>query len=492
MFALLLAPSYLVALGWERLLEPQGVLDTSGIHPDVVRTLFYGPFGVVFVLAMKGLPFAYLAISSALRELGEEFEDAVRVHGGGRIAAIRVVIALLAPAIWSALAIVFAESVSDFGVAATLANDAHFPVATYTLFNSVEAFPIQFPVAAAVGWVLMGLAGIALLAQSWALRSRSYRVLSGRSRPARRIHLSPGARRGALGGLTLLLVLGLGVPVFAAVAASLIDNLGTLLGSHGLTLSNYSDVLTNGDVRYALLPPLLYSAQAAAITATIAVVLGAVVARLLTRSGAHVSARLLDLLLLTAVALPGIVFAAGYIFTYNQPVLSHIGLRLYGTTALLILGYVATALPATSRVLVGTVSQVQELAVRSGAGAWQFRHGGVAAYCASGPGPAADHGVAPVFRRDAVRAAGVGVAPRARSRTALGGHHACAPGVLVLAGNRHGGRLRTGGARRGRSRMGIVPSLRTARLAASSDGSTRDGHNPGIRHNAQRTRRVGG
>jgi iron(III) transport system permease protein len=73
-----------------------------------------------------------------------------------------------------------------------------------------------------------------------------------------------------------------------------------------------------------------------------------------------VSARLLDLLLLTAVALPGIVFAAGYIFTYNQPVLSHIGLRLYGTTALLILGYVATALPATSRVLVGTVSQVQD------------------------------------------------------------------------------------------------------------------------------------
>ena len=360
MFALLLAPSYLVALGWERLLEPQGVLDTSGIHPGAVRALFYGPFGVIFVLAMKGLPFAYLAISSALRGLGEEFEDAVRVHGGGRVAAIRVVIALLAPAIWSALAIVFAESVSDFGVAATLANDAHFPVATYTLFNSVEAFPIQFPVAAAVGWMLMGLAGIALLAQGWALRSRSYRVLSGRSRPARRVHLSRGARRGALGGLTLLVLLGLGVPVFAAVAASLINNLGTLLGSHGLSLSNYSDVLTNGDVRYALVPPLLYSAQAAAITATIAVILGAVVARLLTRSGAHVSARLLDLLLLTAVALPGIVFAAGYIFTYNQPALSHIGLRLYGTTALLILGYVATALPATSRVLVGTVSQVQD------------------------------------------------------------------------------------------------------------------------------------
>ena len=37
MFALLLAPSYLVALGWERLLEPAGVLDTFGVHAGAAR-----------------------------------------------------------------------------------------------------------------------------------------------------------------------------------------------------------------------------------------------------------------------------------------------------------------------------------------------------------------------------------------------------------------------------------------------------------------------
>jgi iron(III) transport system permease protein len=120
MFALLLAPSYLVALGWERLLEPSGVLDVAGFHLDGFRSLFYGPFGVIVVLSAKGVPFAFLAISGALRGLGEEFESAVRVHGGGPIAAARILVGLLAPAIWSALAIVFAESVSDFGVAATL------------------------------------------------------------------------------------------------------------------------------------------------------------------------------------------------------------------------------------------------------------------------------------------------------------------------------------------------------------------------------------
>ncbi len=137
MFALLLVPSYLIALGWERLLDPKGeYLDLLHVPDSFARSLLFGPVGVIGVLTVKGIPFAYLAISAGLRGLGEEFEAAVRVHGGGRAAVARTVLALLAPAIWSSLAIVFAESISDFGVASTLANDAHFPVATFELYNA--------------------------------------------------------------------------------------------------------------------------------------------------------------------------------------------------------------------------------------------------------------------------------------------------------------------------------------------------------------------
>jgi iron(III) transport system permease protein len=354
MFALLLAPSYLIALGWERLLEPQGVLDLLGVPDTWLRSIVYGPVGVVIVLTVKGLPFAYLAISAAMRGLGEEFEAAARVHGGGRLAATRVVVALLAPAMWSALAIVFAESVSDFGVAATLANDAHFPVATFVLYNAVDNFPIQFPEAAAVGWVLMGMAVLALLAQSAALRGRSYRVLGGRTRPARRRGLSLPVTCGVLVGLIVLVVISLGVPVFGAISASLITGIGSLVGQHGLSLGNYQRVLTDPDLR----GPLLYSAELAAVTATITSSLGVIVATTLSAQRGRFSARLLDLVLLSAVALPGIVFAAGYIFTYNLPLTNELGIHLYETSALLLMGYVATALPSTSRVLLGTVGQV--------------------------------------------------------------------------------------------------------------------------------------
>lgn len=356
MFALLLAPSYLIALGWERLFEPGGVFDLLGVPTSVVRQLLYGPIGVAMVLAVKGVPFAYLAVSAALRGLGEEFEAAARVHGGGRLSATRMIVALIAPACWSAFAIVFAESISDFGVAATLANDAHFPVATFTLYQAIDNFPVKFATAAAVGWVLVALAGLALLIQTRALRGRSYRVLGGRSRPARRHRLSPVTHAAALAFLLAVVVIGLGVPGFGAVSASMIDGLGSLRGNHHLTLANFARVLHSP----ALLEPLRFSVEAAVVTATITVILGFVAARLLSARQTRLTSRMLDLLLLTAVALPGIVFAAGYIFTYNLPLTNALGIHLYGTTTLLLLGYLATALPSTSRVLFGSVGQVQD------------------------------------------------------------------------------------------------------------------------------------
>ena len=354
MFALLLVPSYLIALGWQRLVEAGGVLDVLGVPDLALRQLIYGPVGVVLVLAVKGLPFAYLALSSALRGLGDEFEAAARVRGAGRLAATRIVIALLAPAGWSAFAIVFAESVSDFGVGATLASAAHFPLATYALYNAVEAFPVDFPTAAAIGWVLLAMAGLALWAQNHAMRGRSYQVLNGRSRTARLHVLRGPGRWGTLTGLWLLMALAIGVPVFGAVSASLVRGLGSLATSHGLTLDNYRRVLDSP----ALHEPLLFSLEMGLVTATATITLALVASRLLASGTSGLAGRALDLLLLTAVALPGIVFAAGYIFTYNLPVMNTLGVHIYQTNTLLFLAYVATALPSTTRVLVGSVSQV--------------------------------------------------------------------------------------------------------------------------------------
>ena len=107
--------------------------------------------------------------------------------------------ALLAPAVWSSLAIVFAESISDYGVASTLANDAHFPIATFELENAVGNIPGAVPRGrrgqldpAGFRWP-----DSRFYAQHRALRGRSYRVLGGRTRPARRRSAVPVPEHGS-------------------------------------------------------------------------------------------------------------------------------------------------------------------------------------------------------------------------------------------------------------------------------------------------------
>ena len=350
MWLVLLLPSWLPALGWERLVQPDGVMYRIGLDWPWVTHAILGPAGVVLLLGLRSVPFTFLAITAALGGLGQEFEDAARAHGAGRAATLRLIVPMLAPAIWSALAIGFAESISDFGVAATLAYSSNFPLATYQLYQAINNFPPSFPAASAMGALLVAAVAIPLALQARALRGRSYQMLSGRTRQAVRRRLSRAGTACSTGGIALFYAVALGVPGFGAVSGSLLGDLG---GSFTLTLANYRAVFRQA----GQVGPLERSLAYAAITATIAVAGGFIAAWLLAQRRAR-SARLLDFLLLSAIALPSVVFAAGYIFAYNLPVWSSIGISLYQTALLLIIAYTAASLPTSARVLSGTVSQL--------------------------------------------------------------------------------------------------------------------------------------
>lgn len=351
MWLVLLLPSWLPALGWERIVQPDGVMYRLGLDWPWVTHAIMGPFGVVLLLGLRCVPFSYLAISAALAGLGQDFEDAARVHGANRTQAMRLIVAILAPAIWSALAIGFAESISDFGVAATLAYNSNFSLATYQLYAAIDNFPPSFPLAAGMGWLLVAAVAIPLGLQARALRGRSYAILSGRTRQAVRRPLSRRSMIGTCAGVGLFFVLALGIPGFGAVSGSLLADYG---GSFSLTLVNYRALFAQA----GLIGPLERSLFYATVTATITVTGGFIAARMLARRRTRATGAL-DFLLLASVALPGVVFGAGYIFAYNLPVMSRLGINLYQTVTLLIIAYSASSLPTNARVLVGAVSQLQ-------------------------------------------------------------------------------------------------------------------------------------
>jgi iron(III) transport system permease protein len=352
MWLALLLPSWLPALGWERLVQQDGVMYRIGLDWPWLTNLIMGPFGVVLLLGLRCVPFSYLAISAALNGLGQEFEDAARTHGASRWQALRVVTPILAPAIWSALAIGFAESISDFGVASTLAYNSNFSLATYQLYASINNFPPSFPLAAGMSWLLVAAVAIPLALQARALRGRSYAILSGRTRQAVRRRLSRWHAILAGTGLAVFFFVMLGIPAFGAISASLLADYG---GSFALTLVNYRALFAQSN----LIGPLERSLVYAVIAATVTIVLGFICARLLSARRRTRATGALDFMLLASVALPGVVFGAGYIFAYNLPIMATLHIDLYQTAQLLIIAYIASSLPTTARVLVGSVSQLQ-------------------------------------------------------------------------------------------------------------------------------------
>jgi iron(III) transport system permease protein len=351
MWLALLLPSWLPALGWERIVQQDGVMYRLGLNWPWVTHTVMGPTGVVLLLGLRCVPFTYLAISAALNGLGQEFEDAARVHGASRWQALRLIVPILAPAIMSALAIGFAESISDFGVAATLAYNSNFSLATYALYAAIGNFPPSFPLAAGMSWLLVAAVAIPLFLQARALRGRSYAILSGRTRQAVRRRLGHVEAVLAGSGLALFFLIILGIPGFGAVSGSLLGDFG---GSFSITWSNYSMLFQSPD----LIGPLQRSIVYGVLTATVTVFLGFIAARLLSQRRTAATGAM-DYLLLASVALPGVVFGAGYIFAYNLPVMSTLHINLYQTVQLLVIAYIASSLPTNARVLVGSVSQIQ-------------------------------------------------------------------------------------------------------------------------------------
>ena len=187
------------------------------------------------------------------------------------------------------------------------------------------------------------------------LRGRTYTVLSGRTRRSTRRSLTRcGDRRGSFGNP---LSFSLWRSAFLASARSVgVTARGlTALRSPSRSTNFHRGLRRTRDCRDHSSARSSYGA----VTATITVVFGFIAARMLSKSRTKAT-RLLDFLLLAAVALPSVVFGAGYIFAYNLPFLNKIGLDLYQTTTLLIIGYIdSRPTPTNARVLVGSVSQVQ-------------------------------------------------------------------------------------------------------------------------------------
>ena len=353
-------PSFLIGEAWSLVLIRGGIPDQYLHFSDSFLNWFFSPVGVIFILSLKTFPFVYISVTATLQWLGSEFEDAARLAGARTWQAwMRINTPLLLPAILAAALIAFAEALSDFGTAATIAQNANINLVTYQIYTAINTSPVNFSLASALSLLLFLAIALALLIQAGILRTRSFQIISGRSRPARTVALGLWKVPAAV-FCVLVFLLALVIPLGMCLVLSFLHAFGLGLTPDNWTLVNYQEVLTQGSDD---LDALIRTVWLALGTATITTLVGLPIAFIIRRTEIP-GRRLLSLFTLVTIAVPGIILACGYIFAWNAPYLANIGIgdnqgiQFYGTIWILFAAYIGGSLPYATRLGIGALDQI--------------------------------------------------------------------------------------------------------------------------------------
>jgi iron(III) transport system permease protein len=357
-----LTPSYLISQGWILLLQRNGILSQLFTLPNLAFDWFFSPITLIVIMGFKHFPLVYISVSNALTSLGSEFEDAARLNGARPwIAWFRINLPLLAPAMLAGAAIVFADGIGDFGLSASFVRTTHLPIITYSIFAALNQSPVNYPRAGALSFILILLVAIAVILQFWFLRKGSYSVVKNQVRPFRKIKTGLHAiwLYPLVGSILAAAYL---IPIATTLLISFMKTIGKGISSGNFTFAHYINAFSTSGASFHA---IILSLQLALGAAVAAVLLGLGFAYVIEYT--QVTGRkVLYLMTMSTIAIPGIVLAAGFVFAFNATWLVPLHLAIYGTMACLYLAYLAGVLPYSVRLHVAALTQISPILITAG------------------------------------------------------------------------------------------------------------------------------
>ncbi len=346
-------PSYIIAEGWIVLMQDGGILAQLFHLQNGWSAWFFTRFGLVLTMGFRYFPFVHMAMEQAIVNVGQEFLNAGRMLGATRAQVFRkVVLPLLTPALLAGGSIAFAEGFGDFGFAAAISPQTHIPLISYQIYSALDQAPVNYSAAAGLSLILMLVVGGTLLLQMWWMGKKAYMTISTSSKVK---HAEPTKR------ISITTIISIGITVFALVlplGATFLESLSNSdsvgISAGNWSLQNYVQVMRLGsDGTQALTRSFTYALVAAVLTMGIGLF---VAHQMAFRKSA--ATRVLNMVTMATIAIPGVVLAASFIFAWNAVWLIPIHLVLYGTSWCLGMAYVAGHLPYAIRLQLGSMSQL--------------------------------------------------------------------------------------------------------------------------------------
>ncbi len=334
-------PGILRAIGWIFLLGPRtgalnelfrAVTGTDGTLLDV----FTLP-AMVLIEGVFWIPLVFLIMSAGFRSMDPSLEEAAFTSGAGGWQTVRRVTAALAlPSVLSVVILTFIRSVQAFEVPLILGVPGKNYTLTTEVFLSVSSGIVpEYSFSSAYGVLLVAFLVLCIALYGRATRHASrFATITGKGFRPRVLDLGRGrwlATAFILGVIALQFL-----PIAYIVFASFLPTFG-LAGSvwEQLTLANYDTVLRSSKIAASLQNSFVIGA----VSATVVVLVTAVVAWVILRSRIRAAA-LLDQLASLPLIFPGVVLGVAILVLYIRS-----PLPVYSTIWILVIAYVTTYLP---------------------------------------------------------------------------------------------------------------------------------------------------
>lgn len=348
----LLVPAVAGVTGWAFLLSPR-----VGYLNEVLRMLppfradLEGPFniytfgGVVFVSGLLLTSFMYLFLFNGLQAGSGALDEAAAVSGASPLRTfLTVTLPQLRPSIVYGVGITLLLGLGQFAAPLLLGVPGNVEVLTTRIFGLLQAYPIPFGQAAALGAPLLVSGMLILIAQRIAIGDvRRYSFIGGRT------YAQP--RPPAWWSLPVVGVYGLLAVVLPILALTYVALSPYWTGSirfDRLTLRNVMQLGANEHLSSAI----FNSVASAGVTLLIVLPVGYMVARFLAgrAEAPRTVVRALDLLAMLPYGTPAILFGFSLLFAYTRP-----PFILYGSYALIIVAFATIMVPYSVRLQLATL-----------------------------------------------------------------------------------------------------------------------------------------
>jgi iron(III) transport system permease protein len=352
----LILPGILNTVAWLFLASPRiGLLNAASEALFHVRPFnVYSLPGMIFVQAMHVAPTAFIMAVATFTAMDPSMEEAAVASGAPNLVAFRrVTLALARPAIVAAGLLVFVQTIASFEVPQLIGVPANVAVFTSQIYGVLQSFPPDYGGAAAMGAVVLAIAAAGVAFVNRLNRAGRHATVTGKAFRPRRLELGssrPLAGAAILAFFTIAVVLPLAVLVWTSLLPGF--EAPSLAALHRVSLANYAQMWGYPLIRQSLLNSTITSVSAGFIVT----VLTAIVAYVTLKSRIP-GVWLLDVLVSLPIAVPSILMGVGILFWY---LVAPLPFHLYGTLALLIVGFVTIGIPYGMRYATAGFSQIRD------------------------------------------------------------------------------------------------------------------------------------